>query len=120
MADIGNTDLDVGTVLEKRGRGRPRGSNNKPKVSIKEAPSSPPAKWRPSHPLGSKNKAKASSLQINESLDVSVANPNPPQPSTGTVFFFFALAGAQCREQQRVPLKFTKFMDGRELHEAIL
>jgi hypothetical protein len=33
---------------------------------------------------------------------------------------FFATAGAQCREQQRVPLKFTQFMDGRELHEAIL
>jgi hypothetical protein len=34
--------------------------------------------------------------------------------------FFFALVGAQCREQQRVPLKFTEFMDGQELHEAIL
>jgi hypothetical protein len=36
------------------------------------------------------------------------------------VFSFFAIAGAQCREQQRVPLKFTEFMDGRELREAIL
>jgi hypothetical protein len=26
----------------------------------------------------------------------------------------------QCREIQRLPLKFTKFMDGRELREAIL
>jgi hypothetical protein len=33
---------------------------------------------------------------------------------------FFAIAGAQCREQQRVPLKFTQFMDGRKLREAIL
>jgi hypothetical protein len=33
---------------------------------------------------------------------------------------FFRIAGAQCHEQQRVPLKFTKFMDGRELREAIL
>jgi hypothetical protein len=42
------------------------------------------------------------------------------QPSTGTVFSFFTLVGAQCHEQQRVPLKFTKFMDGQELREAIL
>jgi hypothetical protein len=33
---------------------------------------------------------------------------------------FFAFTGAQCREQQRVPLKFTQFMDGQELREAIL
>jgi hypothetical protein len=38
-----------------------------------------------------------------------------------TIFFsFFTFAGAQCREQQRVPLKFTEFMDGKELREAIL
>jgi hypothetical protein len=28
------------------------------------------------------------------------------------VYSFFCIAGAQCREIQRVPLKFTKFMDG--------
>jgi hypothetical protein len=33
---------------------------------------------------------------------------------------FFVIAGAQCREQQRAPLKFTQFMDGRELRVAIL
>jgi hypothetical protein len=27
---------------------------------------------------------------------------------------------AQCREIQRLPLNFTKFMDGRELREAVL
>jgi hypothetical protein len=27
---------------------------------------------------------------------------------------------AQCREIQRLPLDFTKFMDGRELREAVL
>jgi hypothetical protein len=27
---------------------------------------------------------------------------------------------AQCREIQRMPLNFTKFMDGRELREAVL
>jgi hypothetical protein len=36
------------------------------------------------------------------------------------VYSFFCIAGAQCREIQRVPLKFTKFMDGRELREVIL
>jgi hypothetical protein len=32
----------------------------------------------------------------------------------------FCIANAQCREIQRLPLKFTKFMDGRELREAVL
>jgi hypothetical protein len=36
------------------------------------------------------------------------------------LFSFFAFAGARCREQQRLPVKFTKFMDGRELRKAIL
>jgi hypothetical protein len=30
------------------------------------------------------------------------------------------LAGAQCHEQQHVPLNFTEFMDGRELCKAII
>jgi hypothetical protein len=33
---------------------------------------------------------------------------------------FFCIASVQCREIQRLPLKFTQFMDGRELREAIL
>jgi hypothetical protein len=45
-------------------------------------------------------------------------NASPPPPIN--LFSFFIIAGAQCREQQRVPLKFTKFMDGHELREAIL
>jgi hypothetical protein len=36
------------------------------------------------------------------------------------MYSFFCIAGAQCREIQWVPLKFTKFMDGRELREAVL
>jgi hypothetical protein len=120
MANTGVIDLDGGVVVEKHGRGRPRGSKNKPKVVIMEASSSTPAKQRPGHPLGSKNKAKDSTSHINDPLDVSVAHPNPPQPSTWVVFSFFTFAGAQCREQQRVPLKFTEFMDSRELHEAII
>jgi hypothetical protein len=36
------------------------------------------------------------------------------------MYSFFRIAGVQCREMQWVPLKFTKFMDGRELREAVL
>jgi hypothetical protein len=36
------------------------------------------------------------------------------------IYSFFCIAGAQCREIQWVPLKFTNFMDGRELREAVL
>jgi hypothetical protein len=45
------------------------------------------------------------------------SNASPPLPK---IYSFFCIAGAQCREIQWVPLKFTKFMDGRELREAIL
>jgi hypothetical protein len=86
-------------VVEKHGRGLPHGSKNKPKVAIMEVSSFSPAKRCPGRPLVSKNKSKASTSQINEPLDVSVAHPNPSQPSTGSVFSFFALAGAQCHEE---------------------
>jgi hypothetical protein len=33
---------------------------------------------------------------------------------------FFCICNAQCRKIHRLPLKFTKFMDGRELCEAVL
>jgi hypothetical protein len=120
MADTGVVDLDVGVVVEKHRRGRPRGSKNKTKVIAMASSSSAPAKRRPGHPLGSKNKSKSSTSQVDEPLDVSATHLNHSPPSTGTVFSFVALAGAQYREQQRVPLKFTKFMDGQELREAIL
>jgi hypothetical protein len=70
--------------------------------------------------LGSKNKPKSSTPPANESLDANVAHWNTPPPSAGNTFSFFAFACAQCSEQQRVPLKFTQFMDGQELREAIL
>jgi hypothetical protein len=120
MADTEVADMDVDVVVEKRGRGRPCGSKNKPKVISMAASSSAPIKHHPGRPLGSKNKPRSSTSQINEPLDVSAAPLNPSPPSTGTVFYFFALAGAQCREQQRGPLKFTEFMDGQELREAII
>jgi hypothetical protein len=36
------------------------------------------------------------------------------------IYSFFCIAGAQCREIQRVPLKFINFMDWQELREAVL
>jgi hypothetical protein len=122
MADTGVINQEDGVVVEKHGRGRPRGSKNNPKASAMQISSSTLAKRCRGRPLGSKNKVKTSATPTNTSkhLDVSLAQPNPPPPPTGALFSFFALAGAQCREQQRLPLKFTEFMDGRELREAIL
>jgi hypothetical protein len=61
MSDTGIIDLGTGAVVEKRGRGRPRGSKNKPKDASNVASSSSvPVKQRPGRPLGSKNKPKPS------------------------------------------------------------
>jgi hypothetical protein len=72
MADTRVVDLDAGVGVEKCGRGRPRGSKNKPKVIFMAVSSSASAKRCPGRPLGSKNKPKSSTSQINEPLDVSV------------------------------------------------
>jgi hypothetical protein len=110
MADAGVIDLDTGAVVEKRGRGRPRGSKNKPKdVSMVASSSSAPMKRRPGRPLGSKNKPKPSSSLANRSVDSNAAHHNASPPPPINLFSFFAIAGAQCREQQRVPLKFTPY-----------
>jgi hypothetical protein len=58
MVDAGVINLEDSTVVEKHGRGCPRGSKNKPKVSVIDASSSTPAKRRRGLPLGSKNKIK--------------------------------------------------------------
>jgi hypothetical protein len=74
-----------------------------------------PAKRRPGRPPGSKNKPK-----------VIGAAPSPSAPPVATpatvprIFSFFYIAMVQCREIQRSPLNFTKFMDGHELREAVL
>jgi hypothetical protein len=47
------------------------------------------------------------------------AAPSAPAASS-RIFFFFCIAMGQCHEIQRLPLDFTKFMDGRELREAVL
>jgi hypothetical protein len=87
-----------------------------------DASSSAPAKRRHGRPLGSKNKVKASAAptSVGDHLDVSLAQPVLTQSSAGNVFSFFSFVGTQCYEQQRLPPKFTKFMDGLELREAIL
>jgi hypothetical protein len=82
--------------------------------------SSAPMKRRPGRPLGSKNKPKPSSSPALWSVDAHDARHNASHPPPVNLFSFFVIAGAQCREQQRVPLKFTRFVNGRELHEAIL
>jgi hypothetical protein len=121
MADACVIDLDVGAVMEKRGHGRPRGSRNKPKdLSMVASSSTMPMKRRPGCPLGSKNKPKPSSSVARQVLDASTAPRNASPPPPVNLFSFFVIAGAQCREQQRVPLKFTKFMDGCKLWEDIL
>jgi hypothetical protein len=78
-------------------------------------------KRRPGRPVGSKNKPKVSAAAApSSSVAPRNASPPPPPPPPPKIYSFFCIAGAQCREIQRVPLKFTKFMDGRELREAIL
>jgi hypothetical protein len=72
-------------------------------------------KRRPGRPVGSKNKPKMPHAIPSPSMPPG--NTSPPQPR---IYSFFCIAGAQCREIQSLSLKFTKFIDGRGLHEAIL
>jgi hypothetical protein len=114
MADAGVINLDNATVVEKRSPGRPRGSKNKPKTSATASAQSTLTKRRRGRPLGSKNKkTSAAATSTTDHLDVGVAHHVIPQSSTGNLFSFFALVGAQCHEQQRLPLKSGEFMDGR-------
>jgi hypothetical protein len=116
MADAGGANLNTGVLMEKWGCGRPRASKNKPKDASMMASSSASVKRCPGRPVGSKNKPKVSAAAQGSSDAPRDASPPPPIK----IYSFFCIAGAQCREQQRVPLKFTKFMDGRELREVIL
>jgi hypothetical protein len=98
MADAGESYLNIGAPEEKRGHGRPRGSKNKDTIVAVVASSSTPVKRHP-----------------------GPSSPSPiVSPPLPRVYSFFCITGAQCREIQRLPLKFTKFMDGRELREAVL
>jgi hypothetical protein len=106
MADAGGSQMNVGAPVEKRGRSRPRGSKNKSKATM--ASSSAPVKRRPGRPVGSKNKNKISTAASSPSALPHNVSP-PPSPK---IYSFFCIASARCHEIQRVPLKFTKFMDG--------
>jgi hypothetical protein len=64
-------------------------------------------KRRPGRLAGSKNKPKFLSAAPVPSAPPHNASSPPPK-----VYSFFYITGAQCHEIQRVPLKFTKFMDG--------
>jgi hypothetical protein len=114
-------NLEDATMVEKHGRGRPRGSKNKSRASTIDASSSNPVKRRHGCPVGNKNKPKTSTAPTScpDYLDVSLVQPILPQSSDGNIFSVFAFVGAQCN-QQRLPLIFTEFMEGREQHKAIL
>jgi hypothetical protein len=116
MADAGGSRLNIGALVEKRGHGHPRGSKNKSKDPAVVVSLSVPAKRRPGCPVGSRNKPRVSTAAPGPSSPPHNASPPPPPK----IYSFFCITGAQCREIQRVPLKFTKFMDGRELREAVL
>jgi hypothetical protein len=115
MADAGGSRLNIGAPVEKRGCGRPRGRKNKAAIGAVIASSSAPVKRRPGRLARSKNKPKVPSAAPGPSAPSDNASLPPPR-----IYSFFCIAGAQCREIQRLPLKFTKFMDGRELREAVL
>jgi hypothetical protein len=116
MADAGGSQLNIDAPVEKRGRGCPRSSKNKSKDLAVAALPSVPVKRRPGRPLGSRNKTKMSTATPGPSAPPRNASP----PSSPRIYSFFCIAGAQCREIQWVPLKFTNFMDGRELQEVAL
>jgi hypothetical protein len=116
MADAGGSQLNIDAPVEKQGRGRPRGSKNKSKDLAVAASPSAPVKRRPGRPMGSRNKTKMSTAAPGPSALPCNASPS----SSLKIYSFFCIAGAQCREIQQVPLKFTNFMDGRELREAVL
>jgi hypothetical protein len=117
MADAGDVNLSTGVLMEKRGRSHPRSSKNNPKDAPMVASSSASMKRCLGRLVGSKNKPKVSATATPGS-SAAPRDASPPPPVK--IYSFFCIADAQCREQQRVPLKFTKFIDGRELWEAIL
>jgi hypothetical protein len=90
-------------------------SRNKATVATAVASSSAPVKRRPGCLAGSKNKPKVLSAAPGPSASSAIASPPPTR-----VYSFFCITGPQCCEIQRLPLKFTKFMDGRELREVVL
>jgi hypothetical protein len=120
MASDEGSHLNLGSLVAPRGRGRPRGSKNRSNTTPATAGTSSdaPAKRRPGRPPGSKNKPKVTGAAPGPAAPPPAAPAAPAAPPR--VFSFFCIAMAQCREIQCLPLNFTKFMDGRELREAVL
>jgi hypothetical protein len=112
IADADHSHLNLGSPMAPRGWGCPRGSKNKNNTTLAAAGSSSaaPVKRRPGRPPGSKNKPKVTGAALDSSALPPAAPAAPPR-----IFSFFCIAMAQCHEIQRLPLNFTKFMDGREL-----
>jgi hypothetical protein len=115
MADADGSRLNLGAPVEKRGRDRPRGSKNKITSAAAVASSSALVKRCPGRPAGSKNKPKAPSAAPGSSAPSPDASSSLPR-----IYSFFCICNAQCHKIQRLPLNFTKFMDERELREAVL
>jgi hypothetical protein len=107
MDDASGSRLNLGAPVEKWGRGHPHGSENKALTDALVASSSALVKRHPGHPARSKNKPKVPLAA--PSPTAPSANASPPSPR---LFSFFCIAGPQYREIQRLPLNFTKFMDG--------
>jgi hypothetical protein len=107
MADASGSRLNLGAPVEKRGHGRPRSSKNKTIATTAVALSSALGKRCSGHPAGSKNKPKAPFAAPGSSAPSPDASSPSPQ-----IYSFFCICNVQCREIQRLPLKFTKFMDG--------
>jgi hypothetical protein len=107
MADANESRLNIGVLVEKRGHGRPRGSKNKATAAAAVGSTSALVKRRPGRPARSKNKPKVPSAVPGPSAPSIDASPSSPR-----IYSFFCIANAQCCEMQRLPSKFTKFMDG--------
>jgi hypothetical protein len=115
MADADGSRLNLGAPVEKRGCGRPCDSKNKITSAATVAPSSALVKRRPGRPAGSKNKPKAPSATPGSSAPSPDASSSSPR-----ICSFFYICNTQCCEIKRLPLNFTKFIDRRELREAVL
>jgi hypothetical protein len=115
MVDANESQLNIDDPMVKQGRGRPHGSKNKTAAAAMGASSSAPVKRRPGRPVGSKNKPKVPSALPGPSVSSPGSSSSSPR-----IYSFFCICSAQCREIQRLSLKFTNFMDGRELREVVL
>jgi hypothetical protein len=88
MADTGVIDLDASIVMEKRGRGHPCSSKNKPKdLSTVASSSAMPMKHRPGCPLGNKDKPKPSSSIARQIVDANTAPRNASLIGPKLIYF---------------------------------